>query len=367
MLGRDAVRSPARPNLLRLREPALDQVREAPCPRRHARFRRARRTGVGRRTRDPGPYLCSGSAIRRIVAYRELLVGMTRKELKVKYKNSILGFAWSLLNPLLYLVVFYIAFVKILGSGVPAFPIYLLSGLLVWNLFSTGLGGATGSVVGNAGLVKKVWFPREILPLASIGSMLVHFFLQSLVLLTVIALVQWRRRLGVHPAAASGPPLVAVAHRRVGHPVERDQRVPAGHAALPRARTARVVLGHADRLRLHDDRPPPRRLVQARVPAQPGHADRADLPARDLQQARQLADRGRQPRPPDPPALAHWAPTWSTSGTRSCSARSFSRSRSACSVAARRTSPRSSRSGPPRSRSAASPSSSSSTTSTTPR
>ena len=64
---------------------------------------------------------------RRIVSYRELLVGMTRKELKIKYKNSILGFAWSLLNPLLYLVVFYVAFVKILGSGVPSFPIFLLS------------------------------------------------------------------------------------------------------------------------------------------------------------------------------------------------------------------------------------------------
>ena len=128
---------------------------------------------------------------RRIVTYRELLVGMTRKELKIKYKNSILGFAWSLLNPLLYLIVFYIAFVKILGSGVPEFPIYLLSGLLVWNLFSTGLSAACLSILSNAGLVKKVSFPREILPLASIGSMLVHFFLQSLVLLTVIGLL-WR-------------------------------------------------------------------------------------------------------------------------------------------------------------------------------
>ncbi len=127
----------------------------------------------------------------RIVRYHELLVGMVRKELKIKYKNSVLGFAWSLLNPLLYLVVFYIAFVKVLGSPIPAFPIYLLSGLLVWNLFSTGLGGATGSVVANSGLVKKVSFPREILPLASVGSMLVHFFLQSLVLFAVIALVQW--------------------------------------------------------------------------------------------------------------------------------------------------------------------------------
>jgi ABC-2 type transport system permease protein len=128
---------------------------------------------------------------RRIVTYHELLVGMTRKELKVKYKNSILGFAWSLLNPLLYLIVFYIAFVKILGSGVPAFPIFLLSGLLVWNFFSTALGAACGSVVGNAGLVKKVAFPREILPLAAVGSMLVHLFLQSLVLFTVLIII-WR-------------------------------------------------------------------------------------------------------------------------------------------------------------------------------
>src|SRR4051812_20184636 len=128
---------------------------------------------------------------RRIVTYHELLVGMTRKELKVKYKNSVLGFAWSLLNPLLYLVVFYVAFVKILGSGVPAFPIYLLSGLLVWNLFSTGLSGACTSVVSNSGLVKKVAFPREILPLAAVGSMLIHFFLQSLVLLATLALLRW--------------------------------------------------------------------------------------------------------------------------------------------------------------------------------
>jgi ABC-2 type transport system permease protein len=128
---------------------------------------------------------------RRIVEYHELLVGMTRKELKVKYKNSVLGFAWSLLNPLLYLVVFYVAFVKILQSGVPSFPIFLLSGLLVWNLFSTGLGAACGSVVGNSGLVKKVSFPREILPLAAVGSMLVHFFLQSVVLFAVLAIVRW--------------------------------------------------------------------------------------------------------------------------------------------------------------------------------
>jgi ABC-2 type transport system permease protein len=137
------------------------------------------------------PRMTARERLTRIILRRELLVSMVRKELKIKYKNSVLGFAWSLLNPLLYLVVFYIAFTKILKSGIPSFPIWLLSGLLVWNLFSTGLGAATGSVVANSGLVKKVAFPREILPLASVGSMLVHFFLQSLVLFTVLAAVRW--------------------------------------------------------------------------------------------------------------------------------------------------------------------------------
>src|SRR4051812_27340471 len=137
------------------------------------------------------PRMSGRERLGRIIQRRELLVGMVRNELKIKYKNSVLGFAWSLLNPLLYLVVFYIAFTVILGSGIPAFPIWLLSGLLVWNLFSTGLGAATGSVVANSGLVKKVSFPREILPLAAIGSMLVHFFLQSAVLFVVLAIVRW--------------------------------------------------------------------------------------------------------------------------------------------------------------------------------
>jgi len=137
------------------------------------------------------PRMTARERLTRIIQRRELLVGMVRNELKIKYKNSVLGFAWSLLNPLLYLVVFYIAFTIILGSGIPAFPIWLLSGLLVWNLFSTGLGAATGSVVANSGLVKKVSFPREILPLAAVGSMLVHFFLQSMVLFVVLAIVRW--------------------------------------------------------------------------------------------------------------------------------------------------------------------------------
>lgn len=118
--------------------------------------------------------------------YRELLVGLVRKELKVKYKNSALGFFWSMLNPALYLVVFYVVFQLVLKNGIPYFAIYLLSGLLVWNLFSTALAASTGAIVGNAAIVKKVSFPREILALASVGASLVHFFLQGCVLLAAL-------------------------------------------------------------------------------------------------------------------------------------------------------------------------------------
>ena len=129
--------------------------------------------------------------VRQVWRYRELLVGLVRKELKVKYKNSALGFFWSMLNPAMYLVVFYIAFQVVLGSGIPNFAIFLLSGLLVWNLFANSLGGCVGVITGNSSLVNKVYFPREILPLAAVGANLVHFFLQGAVLLAVLAVATY--------------------------------------------------------------------------------------------------------------------------------------------------------------------------------
>ena len=121
---------------------------------------------------------------------RELVVALVRKELKVKYKDSALGFVWSMLNPMLYMAVFYVVFSLFLRNGIPLFPIWLLSGLLVWNLFATALPAATGSMVSNAALVKKVAFAREILPIASVGASLVHFVLQGTVLLVALAVFQ---------------------------------------------------------------------------------------------------------------------------------------------------------------------------------
>lgn len=128
--------------------------------------------------------------IRRVWEYRELLGSLTRRELKVKYKDSILGFIWTLLNPLLYLVVFSIVFAVFLRAAVPLYGLYLLTGLLAWTMFSTGTTGATISITGNGPLVQKVWFPREILPLSAIGAALINFFFQAAVLLIALLVFQ---------------------------------------------------------------------------------------------------------------------------------------------------------------------------------
>ncbi|KJE77100.1 ABC transporter permease [Ferrimicrobium acidiphilum] len=128
------------------------------------------------------PSMTVPQRIANIWRYRDLLKDLVAKEIKVKYKDSALGFIWSLLNPAMFILIYYIVFQKILKNGIPLFAIYLATGLLAWNLFQSGVLGATGSVVGNSGLVKKVAFPREILALASVGSAFIFFLFQTVVL-----------------------------------------------------------------------------------------------------------------------------------------------------------------------------------------
>jgi ABC-2 type transport system permease protein len=132
--------------------------------------------------------------------YRELLASLIRRDLKVRYKGSVLGFFWSMLNPAVFLAVYYVVFQLVLQSGIPRFAIWLLSGLLVWNLFTTSLSAACRSVVANANLVKKVAFPREILAIAPVGAAVVHFFLQSIVLVLALVLLRHAVALAYLPA-----------------------------------------------------------------------------------------------------------------------------------------------------------------------
>lgn len=132
------------------------------------------------------------SSVRDVWAYRELLAQLIRKELKVKYKDSVLGFFWTLLRPLLQLVVYSVAIGYFLGArfAIPDFGIYLFTGLVAWSFFADVVAGCTGSIVGNAGLINKVYFPRELFPLSVVGAAIVNFCLQLSVLL-VAYVVTW--------------------------------------------------------------------------------------------------------------------------------------------------------------------------------
>lgn len=116
---------------------------------------------------------------------RELLGMLTRRDLKSRYKDSGLGFLWSLARPLTQLLIYYLVVGQFLGAArsINNFAIYIFAGLAVYTLFQEIVAGSTASIVVNGGLVKKVYFPREILPLATVGSALFNFLIQFVILL----------------------------------------------------------------------------------------------------------------------------------------------------------------------------------------
>jgi lipopolysaccharide transport system permease protein len=116
--------------------------------------------------------------LRDLWQYRELIRNLVVRDLKVRYKNSVLGIAWSWLSPLLMMIVYTVFFTILLrNDDIPYYPVFLLCGLLPWSFFVDAIMQATDSIVGNAHLIKKVYFPREILPISTVLSNLVNFLI----------------------------------------------------------------------------------------------------------------------------------------------------------------------------------------------
>jgi lipopolysaccharide transport system permease protein len=134
--------------------------------------------------------------LQELFQFRELIYTLVVRELKTRYKNSVLGFFWSLLNPLAMMLVFTVVFTVMMpNNNIEKFPIFVLCGLLPWNFFSTGVLASVNSIVSNANLVKKVYFPREVLVIASVLANLVNFLLALVVLFA--ALIVFRSGVGV--------------------------------------------------------------------------------------------------------------------------------------------------------------------------
>ena len=121
--------------------------------------------------------------------YRELLYFLVLRDIKVKYKQTVIGAGWAVIQPLFTMVVFSVIFGRLANlpsDGVP-YPIFSFAGLVPWVFFSNGLTQSSGSLVGGGGLIKRIYFPRLIVPIAGVLSGIVDFFLSFLILLGMMA------------------------------------------------------------------------------------------------------------------------------------------------------------------------------------
>ena len=124
-----------------------------------------------------------------LVRYRGLIWSLVARDLKARYRGSVLGFAWSFVNPLLLLLIYSFVFTKIIPNETPdvkPYAVFIFCGILPWNWFATSLSDAAGSLIAGGNLIKKVLFPAEVLPFVSVLTNMVHFFLGLPILLAFL-------------------------------------------------------------------------------------------------------------------------------------------------------------------------------------
>lgn len=146
--------------------------------------------------------------LKELWAYRELLWVLTARDVKVRYKQTVLGFAWAIIQPVMLMIVFSIFFGRLAGmpsDGYP-YPIFVYAALLPWTFFANAVGSSGNSLIGSAHLVSKVYFPRLIIPLGSVGGGLVDFAISAAILLLLMIWygIGWSLNLLVAPLLVTG-------------------------------------------------------------------------------------------------------------------------------------------------------------------
>ncbi|HEY4770107.1 MAG TPA: ABC transporter permease [Myxococcales bacterium] len=138
----------------------------------------------------PAPTPARGSGLAELLRYRQLVAMLVVRELKVRYKRSVLGLLWTMLNPLLLMVVYTVVFATIMRTAERNFAIFVLSGLLPWLFFSVSLVQGLNSILANQELIRKIRIPQAVFPLSVVGSNLVNFTLSLLPLLLLMAVLR---------------------------------------------------------------------------------------------------------------------------------------------------------------------------------
>lgn len=124
--------------------------------------------------------------LKEIYAYRHMIISLVRKDLRGRYKGSVLGFLWTFINPLLQLVVYTMVFQVILKTDIERYYLYLFIALIAWIFFSASVTSGSASIVAQKDLVKKIYFPRQVIPISYVTSCFVNMLLSFIVVFAVI-------------------------------------------------------------------------------------------------------------------------------------------------------------------------------------
>lgn len=127
-------------------------------------------------------------SIKEIYDYRHMIYSLVRRDLRGRYKASVLGFLWTFINPLLQLVVYTIVFSVILKSGIDKYYLFLFVALVPWIFFQASISGGSSSIIAQQDLVKKIYFPREVIPISYVTSCFVNMLFSFIIIFIVVAL-----------------------------------------------------------------------------------------------------------------------------------------------------------------------------------
>ncbi|GAA4296455.1 ABC transporter permease [Anaerocolumna aminovalerica] len=125
--------------------------------------------------------------LKELYDYRQMIYSLVRKDLRGRYKGSVLGFLWTFINPLLQLVIYTIVFSIILRAGIDKFYLYLFVALVPWIFFQTSITGGSASIHSQQDLIKKIYFPREVIPISYVTSCFVNMLFSFVIIFIVVA------------------------------------------------------------------------------------------------------------------------------------------------------------------------------------
>ena len=123
-----------------------------------------------------------------IYQYRQMIFSLVKKDLRGRYKGSVLGFLWKFINPLMQLVVYTFVFTYIMKAGIEKYYLYLFVALIPWIFFSSAITGGSSSIVAQKDLIKKIYFPREVIPISYVTSCFVNMLLCFLIIFPVMVI-----------------------------------------------------------------------------------------------------------------------------------------------------------------------------------